>query len=233
MKSFKEFYLFERNDLDKNKVISRLVDKIFNYLKKWKPEHLKQLMILNDSKTAYYLQVKLIDKLYGDLLLAFREKQKDRSGTFSNYENYKIIQLFVLDDINNFDISDYLITKDNKMFSALTHELVYYYDNEIYDVEKQAEKLVGKGVKDYYNIPHELEAYLFTAVKNILSKIKKSKVQKRIYLNDFNEFKDDILFEIEMDNKDFFNNLTNENRKRILKRIYSIWNELKEMYEEN
>lgn len=235
--NFSKFYTIqERNDIKTNQVISRLVEKIIRFLKKYRKE-LDDKGFVGENGTTYWFPVKMVDKKYDDLYLVFMQEKEKTQAAFQRKQLndgtvIKIIKLYVLKDISKgIGISQILLhIKDNLLSfkSTLSHELTHYFDDKKYEIEKSAIS-IGSDLYKYYNIPHEVNAYWNSSVREMMEVLKQSNTIKNIFLNKFDNFKS--YFEDILRTENFFYvSLSPENKKRLLKRMYALWEEFREHF---
>lgn len=234
--------IYEREDYKFGNKISVMVDKINKFLTKYS-EHLESVALARDDNGSYWYSVDpSMDDRRLFLVLAPEDtgeharsiatftKGTDKHGKFYG------IKLNVLKDPPQFDDKDFgkNLAKETIIQRSLYHELTHYFDdvrpgynnprsNSI-DLEQKDVEEINKEIAKYYNLPDELNAYWNEVSIMLLTYLKKEKVP---VINDFNKFKETFLTLFNKHGK-HFERLTEDNKKRVLKRIYSFWNELKD-----
>jgi len=98
------------------------------------------------------------------------------------------------------------------------HELVHYFDdkyNYTFDSGADSDSLIRSGGdRLYFNSFEEINAYLIAGLQDYRNDIKRGKYKT------FNQFKDSFIDYIYDDN---WNLITDENKRRIIKRLYDFW----------
>jgi len=185
---------------------------------------------IKNYKNVYYV----VHVYYKDLEIVFTPVLKSGSAARYDHKNKKIVCFGC-----KIEIKPNLSVEFNSKF--LIHELIHYFDLKSfggnYDkfITSYMNKTnVGKlgaqaAYSNYYNDPHEMNAHYFEYVlPDILQIIKQD--NKIVQKNSFENFYKDIKKSKEFSS--FFNELTPENQKRVLKRIATLYNELKKSPED-
>jgi len=104
--------------------------------------------------------------------------------------------------------------------SWFLHEFIHYIDFSKNKFTASAKSLHSAGDEGYYNSPHEMRAYYNEAIH----KLEQRKDFKDIMKKSYNDFMHDV---IGLFQQSFIRNLTQENEKRIAKRLYMFWKSYK------
>jgi hypothetical protein len=137
------------------------------------------------------------------------------------------------------NLNFYKIFDNGRIYKLISHELTHYFDSLKYwrminpvsmrniDPDDTSEK-INKKLNQYYNFSDELNAFWNEASILFLRELKKDKDLWQRAMIRFSVFKDVF---VKLLNQQFYNALSEQNKKRVLKRIYSFYNELKEELE--
>ncbi|ASV44477.1 hypothetical protein PBI_SCTP2_462 [Salicola phage SCTP-2] len=149
----------------------------------------------------------------------------------------RILVMYI--DQSTFDIFDEFIKNDNRR-KLFVHELTHLYDQDrSFQQIKPSSK--EETLRDYYNTPAEYNAYYQEGIDNFENRIelfhKKAKenseripslqsfLEKRFGGDSFEQFLDVIYNHFD---KEFINYLSDDNHKRLKKRLYQYYDENKQ-----
>lgn len=167
---------------------------------------------------GYAVRGKYIEGLPDNLIFLLVDKNQ-KSGYAKN-RGFNIVQINVLKGPQN---AKYLETRLRGSKTDIIHELIHLFDRQRSSyTPKSAKKFDMGDVGGYYNEPEELNAYYQEAVERIeslLDNIDQSALEVIVknYGQSFQDFKDwaiDNFF-----NDDFIDNLTNKNKRKVVKRL--------------
>jgi hypothetical protein len=231
---FEKFY--ERDDIKTTNKIEILITKIFKFLNK----NCNQKKLYSEKHKKFIIQCHLIDKKYNDLYL-FIDLESNNAGTYYNAKiDNEVIHAITLNilkntgdnipnlcQIKNFDQQTLL-----KIKITLAHELTHYFDAKKFDINKtlnyKATDLnTEEEFKKYFNSVAETNAYFTQTAYHIFQMFKKIKSSERWKYLSFDSFRG--LFWRTFNNK-FKDLITDKNKKKLEKRVYSFYNELEEYF---
>ena len=186
-------------------------------------EHLKikNYIIQNDGNILF--KGGEISEKYSNLLIIFTNKNNQKTKAnfgnskpgygFGSYKNYKTII------INNLD--ELLQPEIGIKFSDFIHEFIHYLDFQRSGYKPK----IPKSEKEYYNLPTEFNAHFQEAGTYVSDLLRNENILKN-FKEKFKSFDDFYIWMIDnVFDKEFIKNLNSENKKKIQKRIYTIYDE--------
>lgn len=229
--------LDERVDVEVVEKVNDLIQKIKSFMKEFDG---KLDMVMKRVDDNYIISISDIDETIKDLNLVISLENYRYTGAYykANGENY--IKLAILNDMKDIRLKDLYKLLDSKtVYEALAHELTHYFDGKRFEVLRvnKTQKIM-KSLKDvklgdidaaatYFNLPAEVNARFIQVMSKLLVDLKKDKEVFNFYVNDFNKFYTVVNEMLTKKNEMMFDRLSDDNKKRIRKRIYSFWNELR------
>jgi hypothetical protein len=158
----------------------------------------------------------IINKFHKDLSIIFDFEDYSEVSNIRDVFGEYVITFRIGGDI------DYVLTDGYSTFKNIfIHEYIHYLDIINNRVSKNPK--IGKNNIDYVNSPQELNAYFTSLYKSLYDyKLLKFIVGKNDFNNEYNLENDGDLINmiIERDENEVFYDLSPENRKKYLKRIY-------------
>lgn len=249
MSKFKTFF-YERKDLENAQEKATLIHMIQNYFKS-NNGRISRIADHIDGEGVYFSMGRIHLK-YNDLILVISKEIKSEQGeargefihTQNNKYSYVVLNIIPQDEyIHDFIDSQRFI---DKIFSlgveeTLGHELTHYFDykkrpnimrkdarnQKSVDDPNLTSKEINKELDKYYNLPSEINAVWYSASVMLLKALMNDREHMDIILKDFNTFKN-IFLKIIIRNG--LTRWTKKNKRRVLKRMYSFWEELRDRY---
>ena len=226
MKNIISFKLFEN---EKNDSIQR--EKAIIFFNKLQKVLKHQPNILKPTLDSYYIEGKIIDRKYDDLFIVFLHKDDPRLHISPNKMKYDKNEYKITGGYNRkkgisviFCIN--LIEPKNKKYidtrldrTNFIHEFIHYLDDK---KSKSVSGLKFKNIKDYYNSPHEYNAYYQQDV-DILKKVIKNHPEEKNKINNFHEFKE---YALKFFDKQWYKLMNDKYRKKLDKRLYNLYTDL-------
>lgn len=248
--------LLERKDVPFSDDILKMTNKILSFIKKNKTK-LHTVSHYVEGK-AYYILYPTIDPKtkYTDLLIglmntndsAINKNKEDITKmtnpaalvTYKDKETGKkdyVLRLYIFDSKEDMEknVSKVItkITSSPNWNTYIYHELTHYFDvkrqkvTSSYNIkdfisDNEVESILNK-IKKYHNLTDEINAHFIQSVTMFWHAIKAKNLD--IMTLPFDKFKGAFIY---FYGKNAFENLNDDNKKRILKRIYLLYNELKE-----
>lgn len=147
-----------------------------------------------------------------------------QNNSFGYIRNKDFIRLSILFYINGeVEFTNYnyhQIMKDKELEEILVHEITHWFD-EIRTKGKIKHSDKTNDIKDYYNSDDELNAYTQEIIKNIMDYLKDNKIKKENYKEEINKILKSNSFYIKY--KDLLENLTSNNKKKLISRIFEFF----------
>lgn len=205
---------------------------IINYIEKIIKYSINSKTIVFNYNIAFLLEN--VPKLPENLVFIFEHGDISRPyGAYYKKNNKDIIciQFLPKEELNsnfNSQLKNYF-TDDVK--DVLYHELVHYLDEKrIKNFGKNNSKHIIDS--DYYNSNEEKNAFTQNII-NIIHKTKEDKILfKKLNGGNFNSLIKNIITKNDTFNN-FYNNLTLQNKKKLLKRLYGAWSHINENIKNN
>ena len=159
------------------------------------------------------------------------------SGIGTNKRGESIMTLVIDDTRSQFIQTPDLVFSYRQ--SVFTHEYAHYLDPGRTRGRTSAAAQRAGGQASYFNNPSEITAYFTEFVSNILNNLNRAVdypqqaeiLIDKIVGSNFREFKESFARVAENlsgrdEQRDFYKQLTDENKKRVIKRLYGMWEEI-------
>jgi uncharacterized Rmd1/YagE family protein len=243
--------LLERKDVIFSDNVLKMTKKILSFIKTNKS---KLFLVAHYREgEGFYIKYTLIDPKSDihDLYVALLNKTHSSSiknstignpaalATYQNKETGKkdyILRLYIFDNIEDEKRASSVINKiiaSPQWSSNIYHELTHYLDAKRQNVASTYSirdfindsdmKVIMDNLKKYYNLSDEINAHFMQATTLFWKAIKKKDID--FFKLPFEKFKDAFIY---FYGQMAFTNLDEENKKRILKRIYLLYQEFQE-----
>ena len=213
-------------DLQYNKESVKVYNKIVKSIKSRKIEYEltnPDIDTVKDTKGTYHQLhgVKfnlnqLFENFDIDILLVNRIGKTDAAGFYDSMNNRMCF--FILGDKGDKMSFENYTRLANIRFETwvdddfFIHEFIHYLDSKRYSNTYSIKQ--PNSLEDYYNSPEEYNAYTHEIIKKIL------KTENKLKSLSFNEF---LKRSMKYGSSEFLDNLNDENRKKLIKRLYSIY----------
>ena len=250
MLSLKEIYeaTAEQDKKFRSESVSFL-NKLINFFKHQAIEKIMDHIHILQSgpyKDSFYMDVNFLDKKYNGLRIIFGPQNQEMGGALGwrgTEKREPVLFLFILsykydvkklkeNDIRNIGLE---LENDRQTF---IHEFTHYLDSLRWktdmDVAAQKSNIASSTQQDYYNSPAELNAYYQQAISqlekniNLMASNKNGKSYLKRSIPDnpqqFIKVAKNGLF-----HRPFIKNLSPENTKRLDKRLYNLWMDIKHL----
>lgn len=249
--NFTEFYLTERKDVQYSSQIDKISEMIISFLKRNKN---RLFSVAYYTNKGYYIPFQNIDIKskfnFNDLFFAILPKDsasiKSKEGMINNAalekikdDNnfYYIIKLYILDDNETLNNAINKLINSQQWRISLNHELTHYLDNKKFNTDSDDSErkklnlndedinIVLDSLKKYHNLSDEINAHFMQTSTAFLNSTKKRKSNIDYITIPFESFKEAFIY---FYGKQAFKNLSEDNRKRVLKRIYLFYKDIQE-----
>ena len=151
-----------------------------------------------------------------DILLVNRIGKTDTRG-FYDFKNNRMCFFILGDKEDRMSFEDYARLANIRFDmwveeDFFVHEFIHYLDSKRYGETYSSKE--HNSLEDYYNSPEEYNAFTHEIIKKVL------KNENKLKTLSFNEF---LKRSMKYGSSEFLDNLNEENRKKLIKRLYSIY----------
>lgn len=253
MKSFRKYL---KEDADKDHAFVEEADHVWKKLITDLHINKLKNYFWNKEKTNFGINIGTVtgSKLYDSLFVAFFAKDKSQTGGFAKTKSagYETITLYALSDEDLKEknpVYSALEKNYQAIASSFTHEFIHYLDSSRISDDRWENIVTGMINKNvhsgdlrvYYNQPLEFNAFTqegFAKAESFISSLFKKLLDKpnelqslvtgklaALFSDDFND-----VWNFSIDSgifsTNFINNLTDQNRKRLMSRYYSLYKQV-------
>lgn len=249
--NFKEYYLLEREDIEKANKILKIINKIYKWIRE--ANYTDDSLGFYKDENNYYtfcIRVGVLDKKFSKLLILFRSVEyfKSEEDPFANYRSgliegveYQILTFNILDDSmidieNHYEFKSKEIIKYLKKTNIIYHEISHFVD----DLEKNMSKRInykkynigGKlSDKSYYGHGIEQEAYWNQLAVYVYEQLKKEFKKNPNLKLSFKGIYEFFISKMSSEYKEYLEKSDPDKFKQFKGRVYSFYNELKQELE--
>ena len=190
-----------------------------------------------DERGTYFY----IDNITGFPSILGLMNDRGRGGAMGNASKQGEITFIVIEGFANINLDDinFMNERDRrKVLTALFHKKDIFVHEYIHAIDSKRTKgffdrsSVSSSELDYYNHPNELNAYYQEAIQKFTDEIRFSiKIDEIRSREDFNSIfgdnQDEVFdfFKRNFLDRGYWNNLTDDNKRRIRKRFYNFYTE--------
>ena len=175
-----------------------------------------------NSQGLWLFPIKYIDSRYKDLYLGLGKKSSNVKGGFSKTSKGSYVVLNILGDagLQTKNLDQWISVGGSKVF---IHELTHYFDSKKYKnkLDPQKKPETEEDYSEYFNSPQEWNAFWQEGVSSIIWLLERPELQEH-FLKNFNMF--EAFVKKQMD-EEFLKALNPENKRKLQKRIYNLYQE--------